>query len=130
MQPNDQITLTAFLTALSKLNQSLPEDVQTQLNQIGKTLAADPTNLGNLDIIAESYEPLDILYQQERTAIQNEAERNTKGSPPLPLPQEQTQELTNAAIDTFSADDSVAAIQKATKPNILRRIWQSIRGSK
>jgi hypothetical protein len=129
MQPNDEITLTAFLSALSKLNQPLPADVQTQLNEIGKALAADPTNLGNLDIIAESYEPLDTVYQQERTALQQEAERNTKGLPPLPLPKEQTKELINTAIDTYSSNDSVAAIQKQTKQNILKNIWKSIRGS-
>lgn len=129
MQPNDQITQTAFLSALSKLNQPLPADVQTQLNEIGKALAADQTNIGNLDVIAESYESLDTVYQQERTALQQETERNTKGLSPLPLPKEQTQELSNTAIDTFNANDSVAAIQKATKQNILKKIWKAIRGS-
>ncbi len=125
MQPNDIISLSAFLNALSKLDEPLPPDIQTQLNAIAKNLEADPTNIGNLDSIAESYEPLDIAYQEELTILKKEAGMRNKGLPPLPLPKESTSELTNSAIDTFSATNSV----DAAKPNLLQRMWQSIKGS-
>ena len=119
MQPNDVISLKAFLNALTKLNQSLPEDIQKQLNALAQDLKAEPTNIGNLDIIAESYPPLDEVYQKELTNLKKEASQRNKGLPPLPLPKESNQELTNSAINTFSADDSVSAAK--AKPNFLRR---------
>lgn len=127
MQPNDILTLTAFLNALSKLDGPLPEDIQVQLNAIGKTLEADPTNIGNLDIIAESYEPLDTAYQEELTHLKQEAGIRNKGLPPLPLPKESNKELTNSAIARFNANDSVADAK--TKPNFINQIWQSFKGS-
>ena len=69
MKPNDIITLTAFLAALAQLDESLPENIQTQLNEIGKALAANPKEIGNLDVIAESYPPLDSVYQKELAAL-------------------------------------------------------------
>jgi hypothetical protein len=128
MQPNDIISVTAFQNALAKLNQSLPADIQKQLNAIAQDLKADPTNIGNLDIIAESYPPLDEVYQKELTTLKKEAGQRNKGLPPLPLPKESNQELTNSVIDTFSADDSVTAAK--AKPNLLKRLWQFIPGSK
>ena len=128
MQPNDIISVTAFQNALAKLNQSLPADIQKQLNAIASDLKTDPTNIGNLDIIAESYPPLDEVYQKELTTLKKEAGQRNKGLPPLPLPKESNQELTNSVIDTFSADDSVTAAK--AKPNLLKRLWQSIPGRK
>ncbi|BAY47737.1 hypothetical protein SAMD00079811_53560 [Scytonema sp. HK-05] len=128
MQPNDIISVTAFQNALAKLNQSLPADIQKQLHAIAQDLKADPTNIGNLDIIAESYPPLDEVYQKELTTLKKEAGQRNKGLPPLPLPKESNKELTNSAIDTFSADDSVTAAK--AKPNLLKRLWQSIPGRK
>ena len=127
MQPNDIISLRAFLKALSKLDAPLPPDIQNQLNAIAKNLETNPTQLPNLDIIAESYEPLDTAYQEELTILTQEAGIRSKGLPPLPLPKESNQELTNAAIDTFSADDSVKSSKK--QPNLIKRVWQSIKGS-
>jgi hypothetical protein len=130
MQPNDIITLKAFLAALSQMEQPLPADIQTQLNEIGKTLATNLTNLDNLDALAKSYHPLKSIYIQERIALREDAAERSKGLPPCPLIHKPTEELINLAIDTFSADDSVAAIQKDTPAkNPLKRIWQSIRGS-
>lgn len=129
MKPNDIITLTAFLTALNQLDEPLPANIQAKLNEIGKALAADPTNLGNLDTIAESYEPLDTVYKEERATLYEVGERN-KALPPLPIPSEPSKELTNTAIDTFSSDDSVSTAKQAAKPSILKRIWQSITCSK
>jgi len=128
MQPNDIISVTAFQNALAKLNESLPAHIQEQLNAIAQNLKADPTNIGNLDIIAESYPPLDEVYQKELTTLKKEAGQRNKGLPPLPLPKESNQELTNSTIDTFSDDDSVTAAK--AKPNLLKRLWQFLPGRK
>lgn len=134
MQPNDIITLKAFLAALTQMEQPLPADIQTQLNEIGKILATNPTSLENLDTLAKSYNPLKSVYLQERIALREAAGERSKGLPPPPLSNKPTPEITNMAIDSFSADDSVAAAKKATQPqnpepkNPLKRIWQSITG--
>ncbi len=130
MKPNDIITLTAFLSALNQLDEPLPANIQAKLNEIGKALAADPTNLGNLDAIAESYEPLDTVYQEELAALESEVGERNKAESPLPLPIVPSRELANTAIETFSSDDSVSTAKQAAKPSILKRIWQSITGSK
>ncbi|MUG92358.1 hypothetical protein F7734_07780 [Scytonema sp. UIC 10036] len=130
MKPNDIITLTAFLTALNQLDEPLPANIQGKLNEIGKALAADPTNLGNLDAIAESYEPLDKAYQEELAVLESEVGERNKALPLLPLPSEPSKELTNTAIDTFSSNNSVSTAQQAANPTILKRIWQSITGRK
>jgi hypothetical protein len=128
MKPSDILAITAFLNALTKLHQPLPADIQIQLNEIANNLKSDPSNLGNLDIIAESYEPLDEAYQEELTILKQEAGNRNKGLPPLPLSRDSNKELTNSVIDTFSAKDSVDAAK--AKPNLLQRIWQFIPGSK
>jgi len=130
MKPNDIITLTAFLSALNQLDEPLPANIQAKLNEIGKALAADPTNLGNLDAIAESYEPLDTVYQEELATLESEVGERNKAPAPLPIPSQPSKELTNTAIDTFSSDDSVSTAKQVAKPSILKRIWQSITGSK
>ena len=126
MNDNDTQNLTALLNALKKLNKPLPPDIQSQINQIGETLKTDPTNI-NIDTIAEDYPPLDEVYQDELTNLEKHAGERNKGLPPLPLTQETTTELTNAAINTFTAKDSVTAAK--TQPNILQKIWQLIKKS-
>ncbi|MGJ5633096.1 hypothetical protein [Nostoc sp. CALU 1950] len=127
MKPNNIITLTAFLTALTQLDEPLPENIQTQLNDISKTLKDNPDNIGNLDAIAESYPPLDKVYQIELIRIEKTGER-TKGLRPLPLPTEPTAELTNAAFNAFSNNNSVAAAKIAVQPNLLQRVRDFING--
>lgn len=46
MKSTDIIILQAFLDALAKLNQSLPAQIQNQLNEFVKSLTADSTNIG------------------------------------------------------------------------------------
>ncbi|QLE40934.1 hypothetical protein FD723_11030 [Nostoc sp. C052] len=127
MKPNNIITLTAFLTALIQLDEPLPENIQTHLNDISKGLKDNPDNIGNLDAIAESYPPLNKVYQTELARIEKTGER-TKGLPPLPLPTEPTAELTNAAFNAFSNNNSVAAAKIAVKPNLLQKVRDFIHG--
>jgi len=130
MKPNDIIHLTGFLAALEQLNEALPDDIQIQLHAIGKALEVNSTNIGNLDAIAESYPPLDTVYQKELAALEKEVGERNKGLPPLPLPTEPTRELSNTAIDTFTADDSVVTAKQPVNQSFLKRIRQSITGSK
>lgn len=129
MTPLQVNSFLAFLTALTQLDKPLPANIQAQVNEIGKTLAIDPTQLVNLDIIAEEYEPLDIIYQKERTDLNDAAAQRTKGYPPEPLPTQPNAEITNLARDTFSESDTVKAIQTPEKTSILKRIRQLIIGN-
>ncbi|MBG1269279.1 hypothetical protein [Nostoc sp. WHI] len=128
MKPNNIITLTAFLTALTQLDEPLPNNIQTQLNDISKALIIDQNNIGNLDAIAASYLPLDKVYQTELATIDKNVGERTKGLKPLPLPTEPTRELTNAAINVFSNNNSVSAAKKAVEPNFLERVRDYING--
>jgi len=76
MQLNDILHLTAFLHALPQLDESLPPEIQTQLNQIAETLKTDPTTI-NLDIIAENYPTLDKAYQTELTKLKKRIYRHS-----------------------------------------------------
>jgi hypothetical protein len=128
MNPSDLNTLKAVLSALSQLPEALPTDIQTKLHEIGKNLDLNPNNIGDLATIAKSYEPLKQLYQKELTALLETAGERSKGFDLKPLSELPTPELTNAAIETFNAEDSVAAAKDITKPSYLKRIWKSIRG--
>ncbi|HLP91764.1 MAG TPA: hypothetical protein VK184_24650 [Nostocaceae cyanobacterium] len=128
MGSNDLIHLTAFLIALKKLDQPLPENIQTQLNLIGKSLQTDPNNSGNLDIIAESYPILDDYYQQALAEIENYQSVRTKGGEPEPFNNEPTKELTNAAINIFNNSNSVDAAQKNVKSSLLTKVMNFITG--
>lgn len=129
MTPSQYNCLLAFLIALNQLDESLPDAVQNQLNEIGKSLADDPNQLINVDIIAENYPKLDIIYQNQKTILDNAAAQRNKGLPPEPLPTQPNSEITNLAKDVFNEDNSVAAIKKTTKNSILEQIRQRIFGS-
>ncbi|WP_353930559.1 hypothetical protein WJM97_20165 [Okeanomitos corallinicola TIOX110] len=127
MKPNQIIQLTAFLTALTKLNEPLPENIQIKLNDIGKTMATDVNNF-NVDIIAESYPILDKIYQAELTAIDSIISQRNKGLEPEPLPTDPTQELTNAAMNSFNDSNSVDAAKKVVNSSLLERVRKFIIG--
>ncbi len=130
MKPTHTLILTAFLNALTKLDQPLPGEIQTKLHELVETLKANPTDIGKLSSIAKGYKLLDDIYHQEWEIIEKNVGERNKGLPPLPLDKEPTRELINDAIDTFSAPDSVAKAKAKVKPNLLQRIWQFIPGTK
>ena len=124
MKSNDISHLTAFLIALQKLDHPLPTTLQTQLNEIGKSLQNNPHYIDelNLDPLAESYPPLDEIYQDELAQLDLDIRERSKGFPPDPLPTNPTNEFTNAAINTFNSDNSVSAAQENVNPNLLKTI--------
>jgi hypothetical protein len=130
MTPNEIITLTAFLTALTKLDTSLPGNIQIQLKDISTNITTNSNNINKLDKIAESYPPLYQIYQQERIIIFKTTGERSKGLEPEPLSNEPTKELTNAAINTFSNPDSVATAKQVVKSNVLERVREFITGKK
>lgn len=79
MEPTDIITLRSFLIALVQLDSPLPQEQQEKLNAIAPNIMA---NLGKLDAIAESYPPLDALYQEAGMPEHDHAKTRTKADLP------------------------------------------------
>jgi len=107
-----------------KLSSPLPGNIQTELNEIGKTLAANLNQIGNLDNLTENYQPLGEIYQKERAFLQTTAGNRNKGLPPLPLSTEPNSEQINIAVAIFTAPDSVAT---AKPKNLIQKIWGYLR---
>ena len=96
MKETEAITLKAFLIALTQLDTPLPETQQTRLQEIAENVVA---NLGKLDAIAQSYPPLDKLYQEAaRPSHDNARERNKAGLPKIDHAAEQQSTETSNAI--------------------------------
>jgi hypothetical protein len=111
----DTVTLDAFVEALRQLD-SLPKELQQQINQIGRAFDENPTAAVNqLHELAE-HDCLKSVYQQARVEIQKQYQpqeksryfsaekQNQKGVKPA-------DETSNFAIKVkvMKADDSVAA---------------------
>lgn len=94
MQPLEAYNLKAFVFALSYLDAPLPEDVQTQVNQVNI-----PDDIGKLDAIARNYPPLTEHYQAARQNLKQEAEIRSKG--PLPAKINQAAEQQNTEINNI-----------------------------
>jgi hypothetical protein len=129
MQPSDEIeiTLKAFLTALQQLDESLPPNLQMQLNEVGKQLETNQYESAaqNLESIAQKHPPLDSVYLAEGNALQKDANERNKGKtdPMPPLPEESRTEPINLAIAIFQATDSVAAAKSLPKQGPLQRVF-------
>ncbi|MFM7406285.1 MAG: hypothetical protein ACKO3K_06385 [Cuspidothrix sp.] len=130
MKDNDIISVFAFLTALSQLNKSLPTNIQAQLNNIGKAIELNPSNIRGLDLIAESYPDLDEIYKQEVLKIRGLIGERNKGSKPDPLSNKPTNELTNAAINVFNNIESVTTAKEVVTPSFISKILGYINGDK
>ncbi len=127
MKSTDIIILQAFLNALSQFDKPLPMEIQNQLNQFGESLSANSTNIGELDTIAKSYEPLNVVYQTELNSLVTTGAEKNKGIenlPPKETINQKTPEIINTARDVFTDKDSVGAVKKMKQSqNILRRIF-------
>jgi hypothetical protein len=112
MDSLDIITLLAFLAALAQLDDSLPADLQHQLNEIGKTF---PSNVSKLDAIAESYSPLEEKYKDARL-LQQHGERFRRAvTEPDDSAQLSDEKLMNFAVEVLNADDSVNLVKQQTQ---------------
>lgn len=127
---NERFILIAFYSALSQLESPLPLPIQDRLKALTSGLSDSTKNISELDAIAETHQPLDEVYQSERTRFEKAMGRRERGKshPPLPLSNQTTiSELFNISIDTFSSSDPVSEARKNRA--IVVRIWQSIVGN-
>ena len=107
MENLNEITFKAFIIALSQLENELPKAKQAELNQIGREIALSYAGLGKLDYFAESYQPLDDIYQQIRILItDSNVDRNKCDLPIIDEASEaKATEITNIAKAAAAADE-------------------------
>ncbi len=111
MDSLDTITLLAFLAALMRLENSLPADLQNQLNEIGKMF---PSNVSKLHALAKSYSPLEQGYKDARLALQQDGERFRSAVPELEESSQLSDErIMNFAVEVLNSDDSVKLVKQA-----------------
>lgn len=109
MDSLDAITLKAFLTALIRLDNALPAELQNQLN---KSVAQFPSNLSKLHELARSYAPLDQEYMEARLVLQNDGERLRFVVPNDSSIQVNEQQILNFALEVLQSQDSVNLAKK------------------
>lgn len=126
MDSLDVITLKAFIAALMRLDDSLPADLQNQLNEIGQ---AFPSDVSQLHTLAKNYSPLTQEYMDARLALQNDGDRFQFA---VPEPDYSAglcdEKIINFALEVFNADDSVNLVKKAaTESSVLGKILFHLR---
>lgn len=96
MTPTQISELKALVFSLSQIDLSLPEDVQTKLNQV-----KIPTDVDQLHNIAMSYPPLANIYQQVLGLLHNQAEYRSKGVDDVPQyqPESKSTEVDNVSVE-------------------------------
>jgi hypothetical protein len=112
MNPLDKITLKSFLAALLRLDNPLPEDLQRQVNDIGKALHSDVPKLHSL---TKKYSPVQQAYKDARRILQKDGERFRSASSVETnnLVDISDEKLMNLAYDILNADDSVSFVKNA-----------------
>ncbi|MEH2459518.1 hypothetical protein [Nostoc sp.] len=103
MQPLEAYNLKAFVFALSYLDAPLPDDLQTEVNQVNIR-----DDIGKLDAIARNYPPLTEHYQTARQNLKQEAEIRSKGPLPAKINQpaeQQNTEINNILVAIDELDD-------------------------
>lgn len=108
----DKLTLKAFLAALMRLEEPLPDDLQNQLKEISQTW---PPDVDKLDALTEIYPPLEDEYSEACSILQNDGERFRSSSvqtvnETVVLSDEK---LIDLAVQIFSSEDSVNSLNQA-----------------
>jgi hypothetical protein len=126
MDSLDKITLKAFIAALMRLDGSLPDPFQTQLNEIGKTF---PSDVFQLHTLAKSYSPLTQEYMDARLALQKDGGRFPMADAEFACSAQLSDEkIINFAIEVLNADDSVNLVKtKAQESSVLGQILFQLR---
>jgi hypothetical protein len=125
LNPQQEKTLTAFITALGQQDDALPEGLQKQIHAIGQNLEA---RILELPAIAASLPNLNRAYQ---TALSD-----TQGDTSAPAAtfasstsQSAGDKQFNHAVDILTADDPVQAARRSKTPlgqiasNPLKRLF-------
>jgi hypothetical protein len=131
MTSTDTLTLQAFIAALALLPNSLPVEVQQEVNQFGESLKNEQTPIANRLIkIARNYQPLwqeyqpayDFFLEQYQAKERNKVIRLPQNS--SPEPESAVPELVNESAATindiipfFIAEDSVETAKEAKRQN-------------
>lgn len=125
LNPQQENTLTAFITALGQQDNALPEALQKQLHAIGQNLEA---RIVELPAIAASLPNLNQAYQ---TAL-SDTQANP-GAPSATLVantnQSDSDKQYDRAVGILTADDPVQAAQRSRTPlgkiasNPLKRLF-------
>jgi hypothetical protein len=131
MTSTDTLTLQAFIAALALLPNSLPAEVQQEVNQFGASLKNEQASIANRLIkIALNYQPLwqeyqpayDFFLEQYQAKERNKVIRLPQNS--SPEPESAVPELVNESAATindiipfFTAKDSVETIKEAKSQN-------------
>jgi hypothetical protein len=123
LNPQQEKTLTAFISALGQQNNSLPEGLQKQLHAIGQSLE---TRILELPAIAASLPSLNQAYQTALSDTQTDAPAATFVSN---TNQSDSDKQYDRAVDILTADDPVQAAQRSRTPlgqiasNPLKRLF-------
>lgn len=125
MNSLDKLTLKSFLAALIRQDNSLPDDLQKQVNEIGKSLSSD---VSQLDVLTERYPPLEQEYMDARCAIQNDGERfRSSALEEYSSTEISDEQLMNFAFEVLTAEDSVSFAKKAyTESSKLRQLFSQL----
>jgi hypothetical protein len=125
MKPTELLISTAFISALGKLDESLPESVQTELNNIGENLSADPASIGKLPQIAKSHVVLNEIFHKEYGELDRLVQGHRRGGSGA--------EISSSAPTDFleyiiTSSNSVATAKKRENIAFLQRLQTSITG--
>jgi len=90
MNPTQTSELKAFVFSLSQLDASLPNDVQTKINQVNI-----PVDVDKLHDIAISYSPLASTYKKVLKLLDDMAEYRSKGDIPQYNPDKRNSDIDN-----------------------------------
>ncbi|MBE9160243.1 hypothetical protein IQ265_25975 [Nodosilinea sp. LEGE 06152] len=123
LNPQQEKTLTAFITALGRQDSALPEGLQKQLHAIGQSLE---TRILELPAIAASLPNLNQAYQTALSDTQAEAPAATFASS---TNRSDSDKQFDRAVDILTADDPVQAAKRSRTPigqiasNPLKRLF-------
>ena len=126
MEPLETITLKAFIAALMRLDDSLPADLQDQLNDIGKEFS---TEIPKLHTLAKDYSPLTQEYMDAHLALQQNGEYFQSPESEMNYsPEIVNEKIVSFALEVFNADDSVELVhKKAQESSVLGQMLFRLR---
>jgi hypothetical protein len=102
MTPNEEVIFTAFIQSLTRLDQKLPDDLQSQLNQLPDV----ENNALKLESLIKTNADLAKLYQEECDRLMAEASDRKKGYLPKFEADPYNTELGNLVQQICHASDS------------------------
>jgi hypothetical protein len=96
MNPIQISELKAFIFSLSQLDEPLPSNIQTKINQVNI-----PLDIDNFYDIAVSYPPLSTIYKQVLDLLDKRAEYRSKGLSDIPQyqPEKRNTDIDNDLVE-------------------------------